>query len=265
MLARCGVAGTVLFLIALFLVAAEALGISIDGLRTLFPYALLGLSLAAFVVGEAVLAIRKAGARRAWEGPRLAMGRKARHAQAAAAAPTTPEEQVSLLRDVLKLAHPMPDVDRFEPVDVGGLVAELISSRADPRLTRFGRPAAVHTLGSYGALKRAIEILISNALATGTRAFISCDHGTSLLVIHVDDDGPGIAKEQRAHVLHQRYYMSTPHALQIGCRAEIVIARQIVEAHGGDIVVGCSPLGGARFTVRLPLLDKQEIELSQAS
>lgn len=252
MLARCGVAGAVLFLIALVLVAAEASGISIGGLRTLFPYALLGLSLAAFVVGEAILAIGKARARRIWE-------------SAPPLAPATPEEQVSLLRDALQRAHPLPDAARFEPVAIGDLVAELVSSRGNPRLTRSGGPAVIHTLGSRSALKQALEILISNALASGTRASIACDHGASLLVIHVDDDGPGIAKDQRGLVLLPGADMGTANALPAVRRAELAIARQIIGAHGGDIVVKCSPLGGARFTVRLPLLDWQEMALSEAS
>ena len=32
----------------------------------------------------------------------------------------------------------------------------------------------------------------------------------------------------------------------------LAIARQIVEAYGGEITVGTSPLGGARFLVGLP-------------
>jgi len=33
----------------------------------------------------------------------------------------------------------------------------------------------------------------------------------------------------------------------------LTIARDVVRGHGGDVILGASPLGGLRATVRLPV------------
>ena len=146
---------------------------------------------------------------------------------------------------------------------------ELVGTFAKkPRLERVKvstKAKPFHALASGAAIERALEILVENALTHGSQASVSCDHGTSAVVVHVDDDGPGVPRSERAHVFDWGYYMSTPPSQQTGCRAELVIARRIARANGGDIVVGPSPLGGARYTVQLPLLGEHELALAMAS
>jgi two-component system osmolarity sensor histidine kinase EnvZ len=64
----------------------------------------------------------------------------------------------------------------------------------------------------------------------------------------IDDDGPGIPPDKREHVF--RAFESTA---QGGTGLGLTIARDIVRAHGGDIVLETSPLGGLRARVWLPL------------
>ena len=63
----------------------------------------------------------------------------------------------------------------------------------------------------------------------------------------VDDDGPGITPERRESVFR---------AFETGARGGtglgLTIARDIVRAHGGDIALEASPLGGLRARLRLP-------------
>jgi len=69
------------------------------------------------------------------------------------------------------------------------------------------------------------------------------------LVIAIEDDGPGISEADR------------PRVLQRGVRADenvpghglgLAMVRETVELYGGRLEVDTSPLGGARFTLRLP-------------
>ncbi len=70
------------------------------------------------------------------------------------------------------------------------------------------------------------------------------------LVIVVDDSGPGIPPEQRAHVF-DRYRRG--HASKDGSGLGLYIAKGIVLAHGGGIWAEAAPGGGARFCLTLPL------------
>jgi two-component system, OmpR family, sensor histidine kinase PhoQ len=69
------------------------------------------------------------------------------------------------------------------------------------------------------------------------------------LVVSVEDDGPGIAAEDRPRVLQRgvRADESVP-----GHGIGLAMVRDTVDLYGGGLEVDESPLGGARFTLRLP-------------
>ncbi len=63
----------------------------------------------------------------------------------------------------------------------------------------------------------------------------------------MDDDGPGIAPDRRESVF--RAFETGGGGTGLG----LTIARDIVRAHGGDIMLEQSPMGGLRARIRLPL------------
>ena len=64
----------------------------------------------------------------------------------------------------------------------------------------------------------------------------------------IDDDGPGIAPDRRDEVF--RPFESGPGG---GTGLGLTIARDIARAHGGDVLLETSPLGGLRARIRLPV------------
>lgn len=68
------------------------------------------------------------------------------------------------------------------------------------------------------------------------------------IVVHVDDNGPGINSET-ADKLFEPFYTTKPDGTGLG----LPTTRKIVEGHSGSIEISVSPHGGARFTVRLPV------------
>ena len=69
------------------------------------------------------------------------------------------------------------------------------------------------------------------------------------LSVAVDDDGPGISEENRARVLQRgvRTDESVP-----GHGLGLAMVRDTIDLYGGVITIEESPLGGARFALRLP-------------
>jgi signal transduction histidine kinase len=71
--------------------------------------------------------------------------------------------------------------------------------------------------------------------------------------ITVDDSGAGIPASERERVFERFYRMDKSRAQDSGGRGlGLSIAYEIVKAHGGDIHIEDSPLGGASFVVTLP-------------
>ncbi len=69
-------------------------------------------------------------------------------------------------------------------------------------------------------------------------------------VVHVSDDGPGIAPERRSRMFEPSFAAKSP---EDTAGLELFIAREIVHAHRGEIRLHSRPGAGATFEVRLPL------------
>jgi two-component system, OmpR family, osmolarity sensor histidine kinase EnvZ len=103
------------------------------------------------------------------------------------------------------------------------------------------------------AFRRLLFNLVGNAARHGDRIEITANHETRWLVLHVDDDGPGIPADMREEVFKPFVRLDEARNQdEGGSGLGLAIARDVARSHGGDIVLGESPLGGLRATVRLP-------------
>jgi two-component system sensor histidine kinase/response regulator len=113
-----------------------------------------------------------------------------------------------------------------------------------------------HVTVDRGLLEEVLVNLVLNAreaLSEGGSVGISVlrDGGAHLRIL-VDDDGPGILPSMRDDL-----FKPFATSKQGGTGLGLAIARKIVREHGGDIGVEESPMGGARFWVRLPAARKR--------
>jgi two-component system sensor histidine kinase KdpD len=109
-------------------------------------------------------------------------------------------------------------------------------------------------------IQQALSALLSNAVVHGNSdqpvdISVARDHST--LVISVADRGPGIAPGDENKVL-EKFYRG-PRTRPGGIGLGLSIARQLVEAHGGEIVAQNRENGGARFSMRLPLQEQMRL------
>ncbi|HYF07898.1 MAG TPA: sensor histidine kinase, partial [Acetobacteraceae bacterium] len=103
------------------------------------------------------------------------------------------------------------------------------------------------------ALRRCLGNLLDNARRHARRialAVTAVPRGESGLwaQVTVDDDGPGIPEETREEAFKPFASFSSG-----GTGLGLAIARDIARAHGGDVVLESSPMGGLRARVRLPV------------
>jgi two-component system, OmpR family, osmolarity sensor histidine kinase EnvZ len=104
------------------------------------------------------------------------------------------------------------------------------------------------------AFKRCLSNLLNNALRHGERIRLEGSSDEKFLVVHVDDDGPGIPPEAREEVFRPFVRLDAARNQdEGGTGLGLSIARDIARAHGGDVFLARSPLGGLRATVRVPV------------
>ena len=141
------------------------------------------------------------------------------------------------------------------PTDLKAMLEDLKSDAE-----RHGAAVSVEANGSLtvklrpNAFKRCLANLVGNASRHGDRIALIANREQRFVSIHVDDDGPGIAPEHREDVFRPFYRLD--HARnqdQSGAGLGLAIARDIARAHGGDITLGASPMGGLRASVRVPV------------
>lgn len=120
-------------------------------------------------------------------------------------------------------------------------------------------------------LRQAFINLIHNAIRftpNGRAITVTARCVDSGVEVQVDDEGPGVAEENRRMLFERFSRLSSD---QAGAGLGLAITKWIVEEHGGQISVGDSALGGSRFTVQLPKKSgtlsgcKSEIESLTAS
>jgi two-component system sensor histidine kinase KdpD len=109
-------------------------------------------------------------------------------------------------------------------------------------------------------MQQALGALLSNAAAhakSDQPIEVSAARDDSLLVFSVADHGPGLAPGEENKVFEKFYRGpgTRPGGLGLG----LSIARQLVEAHGGQIVAQNRQNGGARFSIRLPIGEPMQL------
>jgi signal transduction histidine kinase len=118
----------------------------------------------------------------------------------------------------------------------------------------------VRVLGDAQQLERAIANLCHNAARhaySQVKITVCRDGGAAL--IRVEDDGPGIPPAHRDRVFDRFVRLGDSRTRNDGgAGLGLAISREIVLGHDGAITVADSPLGGARFDIRLPAGDSSE-------
>lgn len=103
------------------------------------------------------------------------------------------------------------------------------------------------------AFRRLMDNLIGNAARFGRRVDVAAAVADRQLVVTVDDDGPGIPPEQRAEAFRPFVRLDNARNLdETGTGLGLAIALDIARAHGGNIRLENSPLGGLRAIVEIP-------------
>lgn len=162
------------------------------------------------------------------------------------------EEMSNLVGDLVELARDEPLRRAVEQVDL----AEVID-RAVTRARRRGTGLTFEidcepwwVTGESASLERAVTNLLDNAVKwspPGGTVRIRLNHGT----LTVDDEGPGIAEDDRAHVF-ERFYRSDESRSMPGSGLGLSIVRQVTERHSGTVRVDETEAGGTRMVMQLP-------------
>ena len=142
-----------------------------------------------------------------------------------------------------------------EPTDMAVFLEELKTDaeRHGHRTTVQFHGYPVATVRPH-AFKRCLGNLVSNAARFAAAIAITGHRDHRYMTITVDDDGPGIPPNRRDDVFKPFLRLDDARNQdEAGSGLGLAIARDIARSHGGDVMLGDSPMGGLRASVRIPV------------
>ncbi len=152
-------------------------------------------------------------------------------------APTDAHEIVSL-RDLLEdnvAALPAPERGRVELSEADALVK-----------------------GDAVLLGTMVANALANALKFGNQAVAGLHISGNKVIIHVDDDGPGVDATDRERAFEPFFRSSDALRRRLpGHGLGLALIRHIARTHGGDALFVDKPDRGARLEIRLPVAEDQ--------
>lgn len=174
----------------------------------------------------------------------------------------------ALQGDIVDMEHMLNEYLQFargeggetaEATDIGALLRDAAAAarraeKAGADTISFEEDASIILTVKHNALKRCVTNLIDNALKYGHHAKITLARADKAIEIHIDDDGPGIPEARREEAFRPFHRLDEGRNLQVGgVGLGLAIARDIARAHGGDLLLSVSPMGGLRAILRLPV------------
>ncbi len=175
-------------------------------------------------------------------------------------------EAASMRADIAEMEHMLDAYLAFArgeggeasvPTDLAELVHDTATASARARQhdgLHVHAPQPTLLSVKRAALRRCLTNLIDNALKHGRHVDVALARNERWVEIVIEDDGPGIAPDRYEDAFRPFHRLDEGRNLQVGGSGlGLAIARDIARAHGGDIILAKSTLGGLKATLRLPV------------
>lgn len=174
----------------------------------------------------------------------------------------------SVLEEDLRMEHLVDDLlliaradagvstsDRWTELDLDDIVFEEARRVPSTMHIDLTRVSAGQVCGDADQLRRVVRNLLDNALRHAAQTVaIELDSADGHVTVAIDDDGHGIAPEDRQRIFERFVRLDeSRNRSNGGVGLGLPIVEELVETHGGEVRVEASErLGGARFVVTLP-------------
>ena len=108
--------------------------------------------------------------------------------------------------------------------------------------------------GRKNLIERSLNNLIDNAVKYGEKIVLHLSKKNNNILIIIDDDGPGIPKNEYENVFKPFYKINKSRGdSKSSVGLGLSISSDIIQSHGGNILLEKSPLNGLRVKIFLPL------------
>ena len=160
-------------------------------------------------------------------------------------------EMEKMLNEYLKFSSSR-STEKTETFDLSELLETIVQKYEKKEITT-DIPERVYLDGRKNLIQRCLNNLIDNSIKYSEKILISLKKSANNITITVDDDGPGIPKNERENVFKPFYKIDKSRGdSKSSVGLGLSIASDIVRSHGGNILLETSPKNGLRVKIFLP-------------
>jgi two-component system osmolarity sensor histidine kinase EnvZ len=160
-------------------------------------------------------------------------------------------EMEKMLNEYLNFSS-LRSVEKTETFDLSELLETIVQKYEKKKITS-DVPERVYLDGRKNLIQRCLNNLIDNSIKYSEKILISLKKSANNITITVDDDGPGIPKNERENVFKPFYKIDKSRGdSKSSVGLGLSIASDIVRSHGGNILLETSPKNGLRVKIFLP-------------
>ena len=160
-------------------------------------------------------------------------------------------EMEKMLNEYLQFASTR-SIEKTENFNLSELLITTVAKYENKEITT-DIPKTVYFDGRKNLIKRCFSNLIDNSIKYSKNIFISLEKSSKNILITIDDDGPGIPKNERENVFKPFYKIDKSRSdSKSSVGLGLSIASDIIRSHGGNIKLEDSPSNGLRTKIFLP-------------
>ena len=144
-------------------------------------------------------------------------------------------------------------IEKDEMFNLSELISEVVKKYNNENISHNLIPR-IYFNGRKNLINRCLNNLIDNALKYSNKVDISLNKKNTNLFILIDDDGPGISKNEYENVFKPFYKIDKGRAdSKSSVGLGLSISSDIIKSHGGNIMLEKSKMDGLRVKVFLPV------------
>ena len=160
-------------------------------------------------------------------------------------------EMEKMLNEYLQFSSTR-SIEKTENFNLSELLITTVAKYENKEITT-NIPKTVYFDGRKNLIKRCFNNLIDNSIKYSKNIFISLEKSSKNILITIDDDGPGIPKNERENVFKPFYKIDKSRSdSKSSVGLGLSIASDIIRSHGGNIKLEDSPNNGLRTRIFLP-------------
>jgi len=161
------------------------------------------------------------------------------------------DEMEKMLNEYLQFASTGAK-DKTEYFDLSKLLDETIDNYDNVNIQKKFEKKLFFN-GRKNLIQRCINNLIDNSIRYSKKILINLEKDNSNILLFIDDDGPGIPKEEYHNIIKPFYKIDKSRSeSKSSVGLGLAISSDIIKSHGGDIKFDKSKLGGLKVIISLP-------------